>query len=47
MSLFFEPSSFLMVRKMLLGIKRRAEQASGQIFEPATYIAQEDRILSL
>jgi hypothetical protein len=25
-----EPGSFLMVRKMLLGIKRRAEQASGQ-----------------
>ena len=28
--LFTEPGSFLMVRKMLLGIKRRAEQTSGQ-----------------
>jgi len=28
--LFIEPGSFLMVRKMLLGIKRRAEQTSGQ-----------------
>jgi hypothetical protein len=47
MSLFFEPGSFLILRKTLLGIKRRAEQASGQISESPTKIAQEDRILSL
>ena len=47
MSLFFEPGSFLILRKTLLGIKRRAEQASGQISESPTKIVQEDRILSL
>jgi hypothetical protein len=34
MYLFFEPGSFLMFRKMLLGIKQRAERASLEIPEP-------------
>ena len=38
--LFTEPGSFLMVRKMLLGIKRRAEQASGQTSRQEEEIAR-------
>ncbi len=44
MYLFFEPGSFLILRKTLLGIKRRAEQASGQISESATKIVQEAQL---
>jgi hypothetical protein len=44
MYIFFEPGSFLMVRKMLLGIKRRAERASRQISEPAVNTVQEAHV---
>ena len=35
MYLFFEPGQFIMMRKMLLGIKQRAERANRQAPEPA------------
>jgi hypothetical protein len=37
-----EPGSFLMVRKMLLGIKRRAEQASGQTSRQVEEMARQN-----
>jgi len=37
-----EPGSFLMVRKMLLGIKRRAEQVSGQTSRVAEQMARQN-----
>jgi hypothetical protein len=37
-----EPGSFLMVRKMLLGIKRRAEQASGQTSRQVEEVARQN-----
>ncbi len=39
--LFTEPGSFLMVRKMLLGIKLRAEQASGRASRQEEEIARQ------
>jgi len=34
MYLFFEPGQFIMMRKMMIGIKQRAESASRQTLEP-------------
>jgi hypothetical protein len=49
--LFIEPGSFLMVRKMLLGIKRRAEQTSGQtsrqVEEMARQNSRQDKSVTL
>jgi len=49
--LFTEPGSFLMVRKMLLGIKWRAEQASGQtsrqVEEMARQNSRQDKSVTL
>jgi hypothetical protein len=41
MYLFFKPGSFLMVRKMLLGIKQRAESSLGQLPEPVIKVEQD------
>jgi hypothetical protein len=35
MYLFFEPGQFIMMRKMMLGIKQRAERASRQTYGPS------------
>ena len=40
--LFTEPGSFLLVRKMLLGIKRRAEQTSGQTSRQVEEMARQN-----
>jgi hypothetical protein len=49
--LFIEPGSFLMVRKMLLGIKRRAEQTSDQtsrqVEEMARQNSRQDKSVTL
>jgi hypothetical protein len=42
MYLFFEPGQFIMMRKMLLGIKQRAERASRQTPEPAGATARSE-----
>lgn len=43
--LFFEPGQFIMMRKMLLGIKQRAEQIGEQPAEPAGSNGHQERSL--
>jgi hypothetical protein len=43
--LFFELGQFIMMRKMLLGIKQRAEQTHEQQAEPARSTGHEERLL--